>query len=100
MQTQSPHVRERVWSFICARTLRCDTASGKFAGGRNACRRHQGAASAAQSSPMNGYVDTLMRSDNPSAQGQQNPCDTRGEMVRLFTASFQAASMMPSMGWL
>src|SRR6202011_941912 len=33
-------------------------------------------------------VDTLLRSDNPSAQGQQNPSDTRGEMVRLFTASF------------
>jgi hypothetical protein len=48
----------------------------------------QGAANAAQSSPMSGYVDTLLRSDNPSAQGQQNPSDTRGEMVRLFTASF------------
>jgi hypothetical protein len=48
----------------------------------------QGAANAAQSLPMNGYVDTLLRSDNPSAQGQQNPSDTRGEMVRLFTASF------------
>jgi hypothetical protein len=48
----------------------------------------QGAANAAQSSPMNGYVDTLLRSDNPSSQGQQNPSDTRGEMVRLFTTSF------------
>jgi hypothetical protein len=33
------------------------------------------AANAAQSSPMNGYFDTLLRSDNPSAQGQQ-PSDT------------------------
>jgi hypothetical protein len=48
----------------------------------------QGAANAAQSSPLNGYVDTLLRSDNPSAQGQQSPSDTRGEMVRLFTTSF------------
>jgi hypothetical protein len=47
----------------------------------------QGAANAAQS-PMNGYVDTLLRSDNPSAQGQQNGTDSRGEMVRLFTTSF------------
>jgi hypothetical protein len=47
----------------------------------------QAAANAAQS-PMNRYVDTLLRSDNPSAQGQQNPADTRGEIVRLFTASF------------
>jgi hypothetical protein len=48
----------------------------------------QGAASSAQSSPMDGYVDTLLRSDNPSAQGQQNPSDTRVEMVRLFSTSF------------
>jgi hypothetical protein len=41
---------------------------------------------------MSGYVDTLLRSDNPSAQGQQNPSDTRGEMVRLFTTSFQNGS--------
>jgi hypothetical protein len=52
----------------------------------------QGAANAAQSSPMNGYVDTLLRSDNSSAQGQQNPSDTRGEMVRLFTTSFHNGS--------
>jgi hypothetical protein len=38
---------------------------------------------------MNGYVDTLLRSDNPSTQGQQNPSDTRGELVRLFTTSFR-----------
>jgi hypothetical protein len=47
----------------------------------------QAAANAAQS-PMNRYVDTLLRSDNPSAQGQQNPADTRAEMVRLFISSF------------
>jgi hypothetical protein len=41
---------------------------------------------------MSGYVDTLLRSDNPSAQGQQNPSDTRGEMVRLFTTSFHNGS--------
>ena len=48
----------------------------------------QAAVNSAQSSPMDGYVDTLLRSDNPSAQGQQNPADTRAEMVRLFTTSF------------
>jgi hypothetical protein len=48
----------------------------------------QAAANSAQSSPMDGYVDRLLRSDNPSAQGQQNPSDARGEMVRLFTSSF------------
>ena len=48
----------------------------------------QAVVSSAPSSPMDGYVDTLLRSDNPSAQGQQNPADTRAEMVRLFTTSF------------
>jgi hypothetical protein len=48
----------------------------------------QGAANAAQSSPMSGYVDALMRSDNPSSQGQQSGDGSHGEMVRLFTSSF------------
>jgi hypothetical protein len=52
----------------------------------------QGAASAAQSSPMSGYVDALLRSDNSSAQGQQNGVEPRGEMVRLFTTSFRNGS--------
>jgi hypothetical protein len=49
----------------------------------------QAAASSAQSSPMDGYVDTLLRPDNPSSQAQQNSSDTRAEMVRLFTSSFR-----------
>jgi hypothetical protein len=52
----------------------------------------QGAANTAQSSPMNGYVDTLLRSDNSSAQSQRSPSDTRGEMVRLFTTNFHNGS--------
>ena len=47
------------------------------------------ATNSAQSSPMDGYVDTLFRSDNPSAQGQQSPSDTHSEIVRLFTTSFR-----------
>ena len=51
----------------------------------------QAAANSAQSSPMDGYVDTLLRSDNPSAQGQgqQGPSGTRAETVRLFSATFR-----------
>jgi hypothetical protein len=52
----------------------------------------QAATSSAQTSPVEGYVDTLLRPDNPSAQGQQNPADTRREMVRLFTSSFHDGS--------
>lgn len=49
----------------------------------------QTVSSSAQTSPMDGYVDTLLRSDNPSAQGQQDVAGTRSEMVRLFTSSFR-----------
>jgi hypothetical protein len=49
----------------------------------------QATANATQSSPMDGYVDTLLRPDNPSPQTQQIPSDPRPEMVRLFTSSFR-----------
>jgi hypothetical protein len=56
----------------------------------------QVAANSAQLSPMDGYVDTLLRSDNPSTQGQQNSSDPRAEMVRLFTTSFRNGDMKPA----
>jgi hypothetical protein len=52
----------------------------------------QAVANSAPSSPMDGYVDTLLRADNPSAQSQPNPSDTRAEIVRLFTTSFHNGS--------
>jgi hypothetical protein len=46
----------------------------------------QAAASSVQSSgPMDGYIDTLLRSDTAQPA---NPQDSRGELVRLFTTSF------------
>jgi hypothetical protein len=56
----------------------------------------QAAANSAQSSPMDGYVDTLLRPDNPSSQPQQNSADPRAEMVRLFTASFKNGNDLSS----
>jgi hypothetical protein len=50
----------------------------------------QVAAASAASGPMAGYVDTLLRPDNPSAQGQQP--DVRPEMVRLLTSDFRAGN--------
>jgi hypothetical protein len=51
----------------------------------------QGAASAVSQSsgPMDGYIDTLLRSHKPAAQGAGNANDSRGELVRLFTGSFR-----------
>ena len=50
----------------------------------------QAAATSAGSGPTAGYVDTLLRPDNPSAQGQQP--DVRPEMVRLFTSDFRTGN--------
>jgi hypothetical protein len=56
----------------------------------------QAAVSSNQSSPVEGYIDELLRSDNPSAQTQANPSDTRTELARLFTASFREHSDLSS----
>lgn len=56
----------------------------------------QAAANSAQSSPMDGYVDTLLRSDNPLPSSPQAATDTRAEMLRLFTASFRNGSDLGS----
>ena len=50
----------------------------------------QAAANSARSSPMDGYVDTLLRSDNPSSQGQQ----IRLTRVERWSASLRPASTM------
>jgi hypothetical protein len=54
----------------------------------------QGAASSAsRAGPMDGYVDTLLRSDpgaeQKSSQNAGNAMESRGEMARLLTASFR-----------
>jgi hypothetical protein len=41
---------------------------------------------------MDGYIDTLFRSDAPAAQNASNTQDSRGEMVRLLTSSFRSGS--------
>lgn len=56
----------------------------------------QAAVSSNQSTPVDGYVDQLLRPDNPSAQTQANPSDIRAELVRLFTASFREHSDLSS----
>jgi hypothetical protein len=41
------------------------------------------------SGPMDNYVDTLLRSELPSAQPQSASGDSRAEISRLFTSSFR-----------
>ena len=47
----------------------------------------QATANSMQASPMTGYADLLLRSDNRPEQ--QSLADTRGEVVRLLTTSFR-----------
>lgn len=47
---------------------------------------------ASQAGPMDGYVDTLLRSNAPAAPNAGNAPDSRGELGRLFTSSFRNGS--------
>jgi hypothetical protein len=82
------------WAFatVLGAALLASPASNLLGG--TAAGVTQGAASSAsRAGPMDGYVDTLLRSDAPAAQnsGQNsgNASDSRGEMVRLFTSSLR-----------
>jgi len=82
------------WAFasVLGAILLASPASSLLGG--TAAGVSQGAvSSASQAGPMDGYVDTLMRSDAPAAQGSgpnsSTTSDLRGEMVRLFTSSFR-----------
>jgi hypothetical protein len=75
------------WAFasVLGAVLLASPASSLVGGAASGAT--QAAANSAQSSgPMDGYVDTLLRSD--TAQPSANPQDSRGELARLFTTTF------------
>lgn len=81
------------WAFasVLGAVLLASPASSLIGGAASGAT--QAAASAAsQSGPMDGYVDTLFRSNAPAAQTPGNAQDSRGEMLRLFTGSFRNGS--------
>ena len=99
VQTTEVHFRDTAHGFLAwavasvlGAVLLASPASSLIGGTLSGAT--QVAANSAQSSPMDGYVDTLLRSDN-SPQGQQNP-DARAEMVRLFTTSFRNGDLRPA----
>jgi len=49
----------------------------------------QAASSSQATGPMDGYVDMLLRPNNPTAENTANIGETRRELVRLFTADFR-----------
>lgn len=78
------------WAFasVLGAVLLASPASSLIGGAASGAT--QAAASAAsQAGPMDGYVDTLMRSDTPASQNNGNAQDSRGEMARLFSSSLR-----------
>src|SRR6201992_894564 len=51
----------------------------------------QAAATSTTSGPMEGYVDMLLRPNDPSAQGQ-NASDSRPELLRLLTSDLRSGN--------
>jgi hypothetical protein len=101
LQTTEVHFRDTAHGFLAwavasvvGALLLASPASSLIGGTLSGAT--QVAASSTPSSPMDGYVDTLLRSDNPSPQAQQNPSDTRAEMARLFTSSFRNGDLKPA----
>jgi hypothetical protein len=76
------------WAFasILGAILLASPATSLIGAGANGLG--QGAA-ASRSGPMDSYVDTLLRSEQPSAQAQSGSGDSRSELSRLFVASFR-----------
>jgi hypothetical protein len=77
------------WAFasVLGAILLASPASSLLGGAASGAS--QAAASAAsRAGPMDGYVDTLLRPDTPTAQ-TGSAQESRGEMLRLFTSSFR-----------
>jgi hypothetical protein len=101
IQTTEVHFRDTAHGFLAwavasvvGAVLLASPASSLIGGTLSGAT--QFAANSAQSSPMDGYVDTLLRSDNPSAREQSNPSDARAELVRLFTTRFRNGDLKPA----
>jgi hypothetical protein len=77
------------WAFasVLGAVLLASPVSGLLGGATSGAS--QATAAISRGGPMEGYVDTLMRSDTPAGPNAENSRDARGEMVRLFTNSFR-----------
>lgn len=72
---------------VLGAVLLASPISGLIGGGASGVT--QGAAASRSNGPMDGYVDTLLRSDTPAAQTAGNAGESRGELARLLTSSFR-----------
>jgi hypothetical protein len=78
------------WAFasVLGAVLLASPASSLIGGAASGAARAT-ASAASQAGPMDGYVDTLFRTDAPAAQNAGSAQDSRAEMLRLFSSSFR-----------
>lgn len=79
------------WAFasVLGAVLLASPASSLVGGGAAAVTRGAAAAASQSSTPVDGYVDALLRADAPAAQNAGNPSDSRAELARLFTSGLR-----------
>jgi hypothetical protein len=85
------------WAFatVLGVVLLASPASNLIGGASSGAMR-AAASAASQAGPMDGYVDTLLRSDAPAAQNAGSAPDSRPELLRLFSASFRNGDLKPA----
>jgi hypothetical protein len=78
------------WAFatVLGVVLLASPATSLIGGAASGATR-AAASTASQAGPMDGYVDTLFRTDAPAAQSAGSAPDSRAEMLRLFSSSFR-----------
>jgi hypothetical protein len=94
IQSAEVHFRDTAHGFLAwalasvvGAILLASPASSLLGGATSGAMQVAGSSQAA--GPMDGYVDTLLRPNNPSADNAGNSGDTRRELSRLFTADFR-----------
>jgi hypothetical protein len=95
VQTDEVYFRDTAHGFVSwalasvlGAVLLASPATSLIGGAASGVTQGAAMASSQSSGPMDGYVDALLRPGTPTAQNTGNPSDSRGEMARLFTASF------------
>jgi hypothetical protein len=83
------------WAFasVLGATLLASPAASLIGGAASGAT--QAVSTSSQSGAMDGYVDTLLRSETSTAQNG-NPADTRSELGRLFTTGFHSGNDLNS----
>jgi len=78
------------WAFatVLGVVLLASPATSLIGGAASGATR-AAASAASQAGPMDGYVDTLFRTEAPATQNAGSAQDSRAEMLRLFSSSFR-----------